>query len=792
MRLGVLAFLIGILGCQTLKTLPEIPWLALLCFLVVLAGFPSRLRGLLLCGIGFLWIGWRAYLVLMPTLPPALEGKDVVITGTLIGLPERLSKAEETYGWRFHFAPDQLSYHDHVYPSPGHLRLSWYDPDIELRPHQRWQLTVRLKRPHSLLNPGSFDYAGWLFQNKIRAVGYVRPHGQQQLLQVSSPFSTLEGVRYQLGEAIRHALREQPMTGLLIALAIGDRQDISATQNTVLRATGTLHLLAISGLHIGLVALFAFSLVHGLGRYWGETIWLWYPRPYVAASCALLAALGYALLAGFSIPTQRAFMMVGIAMLAVLSSKQLGISSILALTLGGVLLWDPFAVMNAGFWLSFGAVAAILYGVSGQQLKNNSSPLVRWGYGFWQTQWAVTLGLLPILLASFGYVSLVSLPANAIAIPWVSFAVIPLTLLGTLVILPFPALGSALLQLAAYLLNALWTSISALAQLDGALWQPSTPPEWALLTALLGIGIILLPRGFPGRWLGVIGLLPLFFARFPAPEINTVWFTLLEVGQGLAAVIRTQQHTLVYDAGPRLSADFDMGEAVVLPFLRVQNISHIDTLMISHGDNDHSGGAITLLQHSSVGRLLTSVPQQFKGYQAERCQAGQSWQWDGITFTVLHPPVPYTAKRENNRSCVLKVQVPQGPAVLLPGDIEKAAERFLLHRHREQLAADMLIVPHHGSRTSSTDAFITAVNPKIALFSVGYLNRFGFPKTEVVQRYRQRGVVMWQTDQTGAIQFKLSQQGIATPTLARETLRRYWHVCALTPCEAARPRGPWK
>ncbi|KHD09835.1 hypothetical protein PN36_03300 [Candidatus Thiomargarita nelsonii] len=749
MRLAALAFLLGILICQTLKFLPDTRWTVLIFPLIILVWVLPRFRLLFFLLLGFLWAVWRADIILAQKLPKDIEGQSITITGTIIGLPRQVQYQDNSCGWRFNFAPlpsEKL-------PNPGHLRLFWLS-EQSLRPGQQWQLTVRLKRAHGMLNHGLFDYSKWLFHNGIITTGTVQDNAS--LLSQPLEFN-IDNWRYRLAKAIQHSLGELPSTGILIALAVGERQWVSQEQRTVLERTGTAHLIAISGLHIGLIALFAMAFFWVIRRGLRlNKIMYWLPAPQFAALLSLLAAFYYALMAGFSLPTQRAFIMVTVAVSGIIFARRMAVSHLLALALLFVLLWNPLSVLSAGFWLTFGAVAAILYA---SQRKTGLSPLNKWGVGTFRMQWAVTLGLFPIVLAIFGYIPLTSFLANIVAIAWVSFVIAPLTLLGTALILVLPTLGSTLLQFAASVFDALWVFIDWLARFEWGVWQQHTPPLWTVFTAMVGVAILLLPRGFPARWLGILWILPIFFIPPAHPQRGEVWFTLLDVGQGLAAVIRTENYVLVYDTGPKFCSGFNTGKAVVVPFLR--GIQQLDKLLISHGDNDHIGGAQSVLENLVVDEVLS-------------CQSGQYWRWDGVDFQILHPPANYVTKKRNDRSCVLKV-TSAGGTLLLTGDIEKTSEYYLVGHHRSDLAADILVVPHHGSQTSSTESFIDAVNPSIALFSTGYLNRFGHPKKEIVQRYRRRNISVWDTVSAGAISFRLSAAGISVPSLAREEMRRYWH-----------------
>ncbi len=751
MRLGTLAFFLGILFCQTFSSLPDTRWILLIFPFWI---FP-RYRLLFLFALGLLWTVWRADMILAQKIPNNLEGQNIAMIGTIISLPVQRRYDQS---WRFEFAP--IPFKD--WPNPGHLRLYWDgDPPQSLRPGQRWQLTVRLKRARGLLNPGVYDYSKWLFQNRIQATGYVR--GEHRLLSEPSLFS-IDNLRYHLAEKIRKALGDSPSTEILLALALGEKQGISQQQRDTLLLTGTAHLVAISGLHIGSITFLTILLIWLAYRWlYPSQVALWLPVPHFAALLSLLTAFLYALLAGFSLPTQRALIMVAVAVSSLMFARTVAVSHKLTLALLLVLLYDPLSVMSISFWLSFGTVTILVYALSGKQSLNFS-----WWSHFLllRMQWVLLLGLLPVSLFLFNFISLTSFFANLIAVPWISFVILPLTLLGTAIIVPLPALGAGLLQTAAFTFDALWVSIDWLAHLS--VWRQAIPPLWAILVAMIGSAILLLPRGFPARWLGIIWLLPIFFTPPVHPNRDEVWFTLLDVGQGLAAVIRTKNYVLVYDTGPKFRSGFNTGDAVVVPFLRTKGIHQVDKLLISHGDNDHSGGAESVLKNLAVTEVLTSAPEQFK--DSKRCQAGQRWRWDDVDFQILHPP--HATGKGNNHSCVLKVSS-TGGAILLPGDIEKTVEYRLVQK--TELKADILIVPHHGSGTSSSEIFIDAVQPTIALFSVGYRNYFRHPKKSVVERYRRRGVSVWDTAQAGAIQFRLSARGISSPILAREAMRRYWH-----------------
>lgn len=812
MQISALAFLLGILLCQQLTQLPDLRWTSLLlaCFPAALFFHPAffhsaryktpagrwrlpllwRLPPLIIAG--FLWAVLLAGNQLSHAFEAGLEGRDVLVTGTIASLPEVKQRLT-----RFEFEVDHLTGGGQDGAEPVERRdsfrilLSWYQHPPRLQVGQRWRLQVRLKRPSGFMNPGGFDYERWLFHKGIVATGYVRaPHRSERqsaarntLLQAGPNGRYIDHLRERIRDAIDQALPQDAMAGMVKALAVGDRQAITQAQWQVLLRTGTNHLLAISGLHVGLIAGLAFFLMRWLWSRWGRAV-LWLPAPKAAAIAAILAATCYAALAGFAVPTQRALLMVLVIMLALLGQRQCRPSHTLSLALFGVLLLDPMAVLEASFWLSFIAVAVILYGMSGRlpwQAGKLQGLWWRWG----RVQWLVAIGLTPVLLFYFQRLSLVAPLANLVAVPWVSLVTVPVTLLGSLLILVWPDAGTWVLHLASGSLQGLWWVVDGLAAWPLAQWAHAAPPSWMLLPTGIGIVWLLAPRGFPARWLGMCWLLPLGLWQPPPLAAGEARLTLLDVGQGLSAVVQTREHALVFDTGPRFSHDFDTGEAVVVPFLRQAGIASLDLLVVSHGDNDHIGGTQSLLAQVPTHQVLSSVVDQIPWAAAQDCRRGQHWQWDGVEFQMLHPgsqPFPGDA-RENNLSCVLRVQTRHGSA-LLTGDIEAAAERDLLSSGDQSLPlhADILVVPHHGSRTSSSAPFIQAVAPRYALFPVGYRNRYGFPKPAIVERYLQYNVALLDTARNGAITFELGDEaGAHLLWTWRQQVQRYWHRTVAMP-----------
>lgn len=761
---AAVAALTGVTIFQQMHVLPDPlwAWLSLLSLLLV---WYRRAAWPLLIGItGFLWAWFYAASVLSGGLATELEGQDVHLVGVVASVP--IIEEQRT---RFEFDVTRLYREGTILPAPRRVLLNWYYPDTALQAGDRWDLVVRLKRPHGLSNPGSFDYETWLFRHGIRATGYVRDQAEQRLLERPGGAQRINRLRQLLADAMDEVLVDHEFAGILKALSIGERAGITPQHWNVLTATGTSHLVAISGLHVGLVAGMMFFLVRAM---WSRLpfLTLCWPAPKAGALAGIAAAGIYAALAGFSIPTQRALIMVTAVMGSVMTARATCPSQVLGLALLLVLVWDPPAVLEPGFWLSFGAVAIIFYGM-GQRITPRG---VWWRWG--RVQVWVAIGLAPLLIILFQRVSLVSPFANLIAVPWVTLIVVPLALLGTLLLLPLPGLGSALLMMADGALGGLWPLLEYMAHSDIAQWLQAPPPQWAYIPALLGTLWLLAPAGMPGRWLGAVLLAPMLVVHPARPAPGEAWFTLLDVGQGLAAVVQTAGHTLVFDAGPASSERFNAGEAVIAPFLRHYGRNRIDAMIISHGDMDHRGGAAAILQAFKVQRLLTSVPDKITWTQGavETCSAGQAWQWDGVRFELLYP-FPGQPYRGNDASCVLRIESP-GNSVLLPGDIERRSESALIEQYAERLATDILVAPHHGSNTSSTGEFLRAVQPRFTLFPVGYRNRYGFPKEEVVARYREEGAVMLDTAQDGAITFRLGSSGMAmAPESYRHQMRRYWH-----------------
>ncbi|MET0612939.1 MAG: DNA internalization-related competence protein ComEC/Rec2 [Pseudomonas caspiana] len=736
MRTGMFALALGLLALRFLPALPPL-WLLLCMPVLALMLLPFRTYPVAFFLFGFTWACVSAERALDDRLSPRLDGQTVWLQGKVVGLP---AVAEGVV--RFELEDVQ----SRRFRLPERMRVAWYGGP-EIRSGERWRLAVKLKRPGGLANPYAFDYEAWLLAQRIGATGTV---ADGQLL-ASATSGWRDVIRQRL-----LAVDAQGREGGLAALVLGDGSGLSTVDWQILQDTGTVHLLVISGQHVGLLAGVMYALIAGLAR-WG----LW-PRvlPWLPWACGLAfsAALGYGLLAGFEVPVRRACVMVGMVLLWRLRFRHLGALWPLLLSLNAVLVFEPLASLQPGFWLSFIAVAILIL-IFGGRLGAWS-----WLQSWTRAQWLIAIGLLPVLLALNLPISLSGPFANLVAVPWVSFLILPPALLGTL-LLPVPYLGEGLLWLAGGALEWLFKFLGWVAGWLPA-WVPSAIPVSAWVLSLLGGVLLLLPSGVPLRGLGWPLLLLCVFPPLKSVPYGQVEVLQLDVGQGLAILLRTRHHSLLYDAGPRFG-EFDIGQRVVLPAIRKTGARELDLMLISHADADHAGGAQAVHQGLSVKRVLAGeldrLPPLLK---AQLCVNDERWEWDGVVFSTWR----WSDAREGNQaSCVLMVDA-QGERLLLTGDIDAEAEQALIDSGRD-VRAEWLQAPHHGSRTSSSKSFLRAVAPDGVLISRGRNNAFGHPHPLVMARYQWFGIPTWDSAELGAISLQL---GTFDKPRSQRAERRFW------------------
>ena len=808
MQSAIVGFILGIAWLQQQSTLPNKTFLFGLGFLSVLlfslSFIPVLVRRVPLANpalrlaagtaSGILWSSLLALHTLSQSLPDALENKNLIVTGTVASLPQTTD--ENT---RFQFRVEKAVYQNRYVVIPDTILLSWKRSHAaftnkgtaNLSPGQKWQFNVRLKRPHGTANPGGFDYELWLFERGIRATGYIsddtRLPDRNELIDtfVFTPMNAINAIRQQLRERIYRALPDGGYAGIIVALVIGDQKAISRPDWEIFNRTGISHLVAISGLHITLVSGLFAGLASALWRrsfFTKKQLPLWLPAQKAAAIAGGCMAILYVALAGFGVPARRTLCMIVIVALALWTGRLTRFSRVLLTAAGIVLLFDPVAVVKPGFWLSFGAVGTILYATADRTrvLPEKDSRFSRFRHllgSAARTQWAVTIGLVPLTMLFFGRISLIGPVANALAIPVVSLFVTPLALLGS--ILPSPLI-EIVLTVVHFVIQTLAGMLEWLSSFPLAVWSAPVPPFYLIVFAMAGTLWMLAPKGWPFRGIGVLCWLPLFLCSPAHPGYGEAWITVLDVGQGSAVLVETQKHRLLFDTGPARSATASAAESVIYPYLKSRGTDRLDTIVVSHGDNDHSGGLPALTGKLPIDEVVSSMPpdsQMVKVLPVHRpCLAGQRWEWEGIRFEMLYPASDDYLdgnRKTNNLSCVLKVSTPKH-SILLTGDIESGEERELVNRYPDKLKADILLVPHHGSKTSSTWPFLFAVKPHSAVFQTGYLNRYGHPAKRVTDRYELLGIRTYRTDRDGAIVFEMGETMEAGSH--RERQAHYWQT----------------
>ncbi|WP_310389826.1 DNA internalization-related competence protein ComEC/Rec2 [Roseateles sp.] len=801
LALPALGWLLGLLALQQCPRLPEsadyaglllaMAWLAAMGWrrLRARAFTPSALYLALAAALlAFTQAAWRAELRMSEALPEAWEGRDVLVLGRVSSLPSPVLGMFGAPGWRFEFELEEAfagaSRQDDALVLPQRLALAWYAQGDEAAPPQlrageRWQLLLRLKRPHGLMNPHGFDTEFWLFERGLRASGVVRPSGGLRLSR--APWWSLNAWRSDLREALLRQVRNPSHAGILAALSLGDQAAISAADWGLFRVTGVSHLLSVSGLHVTMFAWAAQGLVGWLWRRSARLCLRW-PAPNIARWAGVLAALAYALFSGWGVPAQRTVWM--LLTLALLRSLGLRWPWPLCLLIAAVVVTviDPWAVGQAGFWLSFAAVALLMASGTQQERAAGWREHLRAGL---RNQWIATCGLAPLSLLFFQQLSVVDLLANLLAIPLISFVVTPLALLG--------ALLPGLWQLADAVLALLLLYLRWLAAWPLAVWQLPVAPSWAQALGLLGGLMLVMPSPLRLRALGLGLALPMLWPAPPRPPPGEFELLVADIGQGTGVLVRTSAHQLLYDSGPSYGPEANAGQRVLLPLMFALGLNRLDLLMLSHRDSDHTGGAASVLSGLPVAGLSSSLedghPLLAGPVPPRRCEVGQRWQWDGVRFEVLHPQVAHYAQglKSNAMSCVLRVTSAAGRSALLTGDLEAPQEADLVQRSNAgALRSAVLLVPHHGSKTSSTDAFLVAVAPRWAFVQAGYRNRFGHPAPAVLARYQAQGIEVLTSAACGAWRWR---SDAPDGQCQRAQFKRYWHWQA-RPLTAL--QGPWQ
>ncbi len=728
-----------------MASLPAISVVGTLCALAVVCGVKQLINPAIVFFLaGFTVAFAHASYRQTQEIPDDFLGTEVTVTGVVPELPER-----RTGKLRFLLRVESFDLPGTDHGRPGRrslIRLSWYGAKAPaIVTGDRLRLLVKLRRPNGFLNPGGFDYEKYLYQKGIVATGYVRnkpPYPVDLFLQRDQSSGFAE-VRNWLRDRLVMAGQSLPNLGLVMALAVGDRSGIESSQWDVFVDTGTNHLLAISGLHITLIGGFCGLLARFL---WRRCRFLQrISRNDCSLYVAVVGAFCYSAMAGFSVPTQRALLMFSVLAIFLLLKRHQRRSAGLAYALIAVCLVNPFSVMAPGFWMSFTAVV-ILY------LVFAFAPRVQWRYRVLYAirgHLLITCGLYPLTVLFFQQASLVSPLANFIVVPVVGMLVTPAVFVCSLMaMISVPAAG-VMLAPVDLVLSLVSRLLEAMAQWPFAVVRPLALSHITIALLVVAAALVLLPVPARLRWLIMVLVLPLMLPALPHPAAGGYRLTFLDVGQGTSVLVQTHRHTLLYDAGPQYSRSFNAADAVIIPYLGSQGVTRLDMLLISHNDSDHSGGADELVAAIPVEKFLVSStligdslpPQHY-------CRAGMDWVWDEVHFSVIYPGNSDKGS-ENDLSCVLQITTREGRSTLLPGDIERYGEQQLLAA--EVSSVEVLMAPHHGSATSSSEALVSALQPNFVIHTAGFGNRFGFPRPEVTARYERVGSQQYQTGESGAI-----------------------------------------
>ncbi len=706
--------------------------------------------------LGFAIMGFSARAQLAERLDPAMASQSLAVEARVVNFPT-------TEGDTVRFVVRPVNRTD----LPDRIRLTWFKPEVIPAIGESWQLQLRLKRPRGYANPGGFDFEGWLFRERIGATGYIDSDEGSYRIIGDQP-DLITRLRKTFAARVAAILPADDASAVLMAIGVGARHNISRQQWDLYARTGTSHLMAISGLHIGLAAGCAYLLGWALFA------------PFctrrnlrdIALLTAIAAAGTYAALSGFAVPSRRALLMACVAGAAILLRRRLQLGPLLAIPCFAIFISNPLAILAPGFKLSFAAVALLIqtaqqhvHGMQGHRWRVLNAALTackRLGL----LQLALLAGLFPLTVLIFGRFSAVAPAINILVLPLFNFVTVPLTLAGALLSGPFEVAGDFLLKGAYHSIRLILQLVKFVGEAGFSSYRTSELSVLFVIIAIIPATYVFLPAGWPGRKLAIVAIIAVLMYKPARPPF-------LDVGQGLAVVIQTSEQALLFDTGPAFRNGGNAAEMVVLPFLRGRGIGQLDRLIVSHGDQDHAGGAQTILTGIEVRKIMVGEALTLPGRPQTQCVAGIKWQTDGIDFSILHPRYDAPWVR-NNASCVVEVTAGHY-RILLTGDIEAPVEKLLAHRLAFS-ASDIVLVPHHGSRTSSSDEFVDATGPALAIVSASFGNQWGFPKAEVVGRLRASGAEVLSTATAGAISQRICA-GSAPEAAVRERIdfRKYWH-----------------
>jgi competence protein ComEC len=656
--------------------------------------------------------------------------KKIVLEGEVVSLPENdIDKTQFLFETKF-----------------GLVSLYWskrFKPAPVFKPGQKWQLIVKLKEPRGFLNRGLFNYGDWLKRRGVLATGYIDVNKRNLLIDDNLLSEPINKIRYQIQQELKSLINDSQNLGLIEALILGDKSGLSKSQKHLFQSTGTSHLIAISGLHIGLIFIWFFFLARIV---WSFSIRLCriVPAQIFGMWVGLGTSIFYSLLADFAVSTQRAIIMLAVYVVTRTIGFNLSARRILVLAFILVVVWQPLSIFDAGFWLSFTAVGFLIYCLSSR--VGHMHRIKSWIY----PQFMIVVALVPLTIYWFGSISLIAILANLIVIPLVGFIIVP----GAFISVVFGCFAINTFTLLSHCLTLLYYILSTLSMFNPSFAINNGFSYSALFIAMLGMILLFSPKGFRLRLLGVLMLCPLFFYQTSKPDNGVFRLYVLDVGQGLAAIIETKNHIVVYDTGPRFYSGSTAAEIVLVPFLKKMGISKVDILVISHSDLDHSGGLSEMLINFEVEKIyLSQINEELKDENVDRCDESILFEFDSVKFEFLNPLEMHNDS-DNNLSCVLKASN-HSKSVLLPGDIEKEAEKYLLEYHHGQIESSILVAPHHGSNSSSISQFILVVSPEYVVYAAGYMNHYHFPSLKVVERYRINDTIQLNTGNCGSIIFDI-------------------------------------